>query len=47
MIINKNEKKIVLKIDGKAYSGNHILLEEGESFSVNYDNIKDYLKPLE
>ena len=23
-----------------------ILLEDGEYFTVNYDNIKDYLKPL-
>lgn len=44
---NYDVNNFILLIDSKAYSGNHILLEEGESFSINYDNIKDYLKPLE
>lgn len=44
---NYDVNNFILLIDGKPYTGNHILLEDGESFSVNYDNIKDYLKPLE
>lgn len=44
---NYDVNNFILLIDGKPYSGNHIILEDGESFTVNYDNIKDYLKPLE
>lgn len=44
---NYDVNNFILLIDGNPYSGSHILLEDGEYFTVNYDNIKDYLKPLE
>ncbi|MBP3914925.1 GerMN domain-containing protein [Clostridium sp.] len=44
---NYNVNNFILLIDGKPYSGNHIILEDGEAFTVNYDNIKEYLNPLE
>ncbi|WP_195989078.1 GerMN domain-containing protein [Clostridium sp. D53t1_180928_C8] len=44
---NYDVNNFILLIDGKPYSGNHILLEDNEYFTINYDNIKDYLKPLE
>lgn len=43
---NYDVNNFILLIDGLPYSGSHILLEDGEYFTVNYDNIKDYLKPL-
>lgn len=44
---NYDVNNFILLIDGQPYSGNHILLEDNEYFTVNYENIKDYLKPLE
>lgn len=44
---NYDVNNFILLIDGQPYSGNHILLQDNEYFTVNYENIKDYLKPLE
>lgn len=38
---NFNVKNVLITINGKPYSSGHILMDEGESFKVDYNNIEE------